>query len=124
DVLMVSREWGEGLVSLCVYTVEALSASLWKSPRGARLCPGRLVFFMELAEFCWWLHGHAYGAPEQGVQGFDPEHLALKDSAEVAGDGFGDGVEVEFLAELLLHGGDQPRGDAAGDAQVEVAEIG
>ena len=36
--------------------------------------------------------------PKQGVEGFEPEDLALEDDAEVAGDGFGNGVQVELFA--------------------------
>jgi hypothetical protein len=38
---------------------------------------------------------------EEGVEGFEPEDLALEDDAEVAGDGFGDGVQVEWLGRVL-----------------------
>ena len=47
-----------------------------------------------------------------------------KHRAEVARDGFGDCVQIERLAEFLLHRRDRLRRDAAGDDQVEVAEVG
>ena len=84
-----------------------VSSSLWK-----------------LAEFGWGLHRDADGAAQERVEGVDPEDLGLEDYAEVAGDGFGDGVEVEFSAEFFLHRGHRLGRDAAGDDQVEVAEIG
>jgi len=91
---------------------------------GNCLRPGGVVLFVNLAEFCGWLHGDTDGAAEEGVEGIDPEDLGLEDCAEVAGDGFGDGVEIERAAEFPLHRGDGVRSDAAGDDEVEVAEVG
>ena len=52
---------------------------------------------MHAEKFGGSLQGDADGAAQKRVEGFDPEDLALEDHAEVAGDGFGDGVEVEVL---------------------------
>ena len=95
---MVSREWGARLER---------QASLRLTCPGLRPGPTRL-----------------WDTAYEGVESFYPEHLAGEDHAEVAGDGFGDGVQVKLLAEFLLHRGYRLGGDAAGDDQVEIAEIG
>src|SRR4029077_20253712 len=79
---------------------------------------------MELAELGGRFHRNANCAPEERVKGFDPKHLARKYRSEVPRDRFGDGVQVERRAEFLLHRGDRLGRDAAGDDQVEVAEVG
>ena len=79
---------------------------------------------MELAEFGGWLQGDADWVAEQGVESFDPEDLVLEHDSEVAGDGFGYGIQVECAAEFLLHRGYGLACDAAGDDEVEVAEVG
>lgn len=58
---------------------------------------------MELAEFGRELHGDAYRTAEQGIQRVDPKNLTLEDYAEVAGNGLGYRVEVEFAMEFFLH---------------------
>lgn len=78
---------------------------------------------MECAEFGGQLHRDAHRATEKGVESIHPEHLAGEYRAEGAGDRFGDRIQVECLAEFLLHGGDRFRCDTAGDDQVEVAEV-
>ena len=47
----------------------------------------------------------------------------MEDYAEVAGDGFGYGVEVEFAAQFLLHGAYGLGRNAAGDDEIEEAEV-
>ena len=69
------------------------------------------------------LHGYANRAAEEGIEGIHPENLALKDHSEIAGDGFGDGIQLEFSAQLFVHRRYRLRFDAAGNDQVEVAEI-
>ncbi len=92
---------------------------LWDKSR-----PSGVVFFVDLAKFSRALHRYADCAAEERIERIDPEHLAGKHCAEVAGDGFGDCVQIEWLAEFLLHRGDRLRRDAAGDDQIEVAEVG
>jgi len=82
------------------------------------------VFFVNLAELGGRLHGYADGVAEEGVESIDPEDLGLEDDPEVTRDGFGDGVEIEGMAEFFLHRGDRLRSDAARDDEIEVAEIG
>lgn len=83
------------------------------------------IFFpMELAKLYGGFQRDAQRLPQESVEGIHPEHLTLEDDAEVASYRFGDGVEIEGLVELLLHRGDWFCGDAAGDDQVEVAEVG
>src|SRR5271169_2433754 len=53
------------------------------------LRPGGVVFFVELAEFGGRFHWDVDCAAEEGVEGFDPEDLALENYSNVAGDGFG-----------------------------------
>jgi len=64
------------------------------------------------------------GPPEQGLERFDPEDLVLEDHSKIPRDGFGDGVEIKGASEFPLHRGYRLRGDAAGDDEVEVVEIG
>ena len=78
---------------------------------------------MQVAEFGWALHRDTYGSAEEGVYRVDPQNLRLEDYAKVAGDGLGYEVEVLFAAQFFLHGGYGPGRDAAGDNQIEVAEI-
>ena len=59
--------------------------------------------------------GHRDGSSEKGVERIDPKHLVLEDDAEIARDGFGHSVEIEFATEFFLHRGDGLRGDATGD---------
>src|SRR5208282_174351 len=86
------------------------------------LRPGWVVFVVELAEFCGRSHGNADCVSWQGVESFDAEDLAGKYFAEVAGNGFGYGVQVQRLAEFLLHRSHGLCGDAAGDDQVELGQ--
>lgn len=79
---------------------------------------------MEAAELFGKLHWNPHGSSEQRIESIKPKNLGLKNYSKVAGDGFGNGVEVECTAELRLHGGDWLGGDAAGDDEVKVAEIG
>ena len=59
------------------------------------LRPGRVVFLVQLAEFSGALHRYADGTAQQSVESFDPEDLARKYCAEVAGDGLGDCIQLE-----------------------------
>src|ERR1700685_1857714 len=88
------------------------------------LGPGGVVLFMELAEFGRTLQWNANCVPKQSVESIDPEHLAGEHCADVARDGFSHRVQVEWLAECLLHRSDWLGRDAAGDDQVEEAEVG
>src|ERR1035441_2655515 len=88
------------------------------------LGPGGVVLFVKLTEFCGAVHRDADCMTEEGVESLDPKHLTREHRAEVAGDGYGDGVQVERPAEFLLHRRDRLRGDAAGDDQIEEAEVG
>ena len=49
--------------------------------------------------------------------------MAAEDVAEIAGDGFGDAVEWNGLAEFLPHGRNRFGGEAAGDDELEVRQI-
>src|SRR5579859_6541803 len=113
---MVSREWGIGL-GRALRTRSGLSAVL-------RLCPVRVVFLVKLTQFSGWLHGYADGASQKGVEGFGPKDLTLEHDSEVTRDGFGNKVQVQWLAELLLHRSHGLGGDAAGNDQVEEGEVG
>src|SRR5579862_6113046 len=97
---------------------------IFRSERKAVLRPTGVFFLAQPAQFSRSLHGDANGAAEEGIEGVDPEHLCLEHDAEVAGDGFGNGVQIEFAAELLLHRSHGLRRNAAGDDQIEVAEVG
>jgi len=103
---MVSRERCIGLVCVPTRHTTALVLHRW---------PQRLVRCLDR---------DADGVSEKGIEVFDPEHLAGKDRAEVAGDGFRYGIQLEWLAEFLLHRRHGLRRYAAGDDQVEVTEIG
>ena len=59
--------------------------------------PSCVFLLVELAEFFGRLHRDSDCVAEEGVERFDPEDLRLEDYAEVARDGFGNGVEVERL---------------------------
>src|SRR5271165_5946396 len=85
--------------------------------------PSGIVLVMQLAEFGRRLQWHAYRAPEEGVEGIDPEDLAGEYFSEIAGDGFGYGVQVEGFVQLLLHRRNWLCGDAAGDDQIEIAQV-
>ena len=61
---------------------------------------------------------------EQFVERFDPENLALEDHSKVAGERFGHLVQVELAAKFALHRSHRFRRDAAGDDQIEEAEVG
>ena len=61
---------------------------------------------------------------EQSIKSIHPQYLAGKNYAEVAGDGFGHGIQVQLPVEFLLHRRDRFRRDAAGDDEVEEAEAG
>src|ERR1022692_167141 len=88
------------------------------------LRPRRVVFMVELWEVRGTLKRNSDRALEQNVKCIDPKHLARKHRADVARDGFGNCVQVEWLAEFLLHRSHRLRCDAAGDDQVEEAEVG
>ena len=103
DVLMVSREWGKRL---------------------GQSGPGRVVFFVESAQFGGWLHRDAHRAPQQRVEGIDPQHLDWKTTPKLREIDSATALRSSSLAEFLLHGRDWLCGDAAGDDQVEVAEVG
>ena len=61
------------------------------------LGPGGVVFFVKLAQLGRTLQWDANCVPKQSVERIDPEHLAGKHGAEIARDGFGDGVQVQSL---------------------------
>src|SRR5215467_9093351 len=70
---------------------------------------------------------HAGGgarATPKSVERIQPEHLRLENCAEIAGDGFGDGVEVNVAVQFPLHRRDWLAADATWDDQVEAAEVG
>src|SRR5260370_40012706 len=73
------------------------------SETNAILGPAGIFFFVQPAQLGWQPHRYADCAAEEGVEGFHPEDLALENDAEIAGDGFGDGVQVERVAEFVLH---------------------
>ena len=79
---------------------------------------------MRRFDFLGWLHRHADRTAKECLKGFDPADLALEDYAEIARDGFADSVQVERFAEFLPHRSHGLGRDAAGDDQVEIAEIG
>ena len=117
---MVSREWGEGLGnSERVHSDEELHGR--PAGRGRYAQERRLL--CGLAEFGGGFMD-AHCAAKEASRVSTQRIWLWKDDAEVAGDGFGDGVQVEWLAEFLLHRGDWLRRDAAGNDQVEVAEVG
>ena len=70
------------------------------------------------------LHRNADCAAEQSIESFDPEHLARKTMPKLREMDSATAFRSSCSAEFLLHRGDRLRRDAAGDDQVEVAEIG
>ena len=79
---------------------------------------------MKLAKILGHAHRDADRSAEQGVKSVDPKDLRPEDDAKIARDRFSNRVEVEFAAELLLHGSNGLGGYAAGNDQVEEAEVG
>src|SRR5690348_8293924 len=83
---------------------------------------------VEAADFFGDLHGDADLVAEQLVQSLEPEDLAAKEEAEVARDGLGDVVEggngAGRGAQFLFQRGDGLGSDAAGDDEVEEAQVG
>ena len=70
---------------------------------GQRSGPGFVVFLVQAANFGWRLHRDANRLADDCVDSINPQDLAGKYFAEIAGNGFGYGVHGERLAELLLH---------------------
>ena len=61
-------------------------------PFGLGLGQTDIVVTVYLTQIRGCLQRNAYNSSEQRIQRFDPQHLAGKHCAEVAGDGFGDRV--------------------------------
>jgi hypothetical protein len=62
---------------------------------------------------------------QQRVEGFDPEDIWVENTVPKLREmDSATAVRSSGFAEFVLHGGDRVRGDAAGDDQVEVGEVG
>jgi hypothetical protein len=84
----------------------------------------RFVVAVEFAQVGGGPGRNAQGRAEQSFEGVKPENLAVEDVSEVARDGFSYPVEADGGSGFLLEGRDRLRDQAAGNDEVEKAEVG
>src|SRR5579864_5713006 len=78
---------------------------------------------MKLSEFGRWLYGNADGFSQERLQSFNPQNLALENSAEIARDRLGDLLDRNHVAKLTGYGRDRLINDSTRNNEVKIAEI-
>ena len=78
---------------------------------------------MKLSEFGRWLYGNADGFSQERLQSFNPQNLALENSAEIARDRLGDLLDRNQVAKLTGYGRDRLINDSTRNNEVKIAEI-